>query len=139
MLPQPNPDPLPFPSFPGLPSEEDSYFTLAQKLVVTSSGSPEYSQAVDMAGCNAVCLEATCYSGSGSHPTNYLTLSLQQSNDGENWDPITTGFTAPYVDGIGYKTATSTPSIAGRYVRVKYVTTGTGTWILAVGIRCCRL
>lgn len=107
------------------------YTQVASKLAVVS-GTDSFSQAVSMAGGNAVEVEATLY----AKGTNALTITVQVSNDLENWADAPSG---PHLtmSTVGAD-QDQVPSISAAYVRLKYVQDG-GTSIVAAGINVANL
>lgn len=110
------------------------YTQVASKLDVVTDA--KYSQAVSMEGANAVQMEATVFNIKGTSAE--LTISLQGSNDLQNWDTLG-AFDSTFAD-IGYATKKLT-GIANAYVRLKYeMTTGTSPQaIVGAGINTANL
>ena len=109
------------------------YTQLASKLAV-DNGSEEYSQAVSMAGGNAVEVEATAFANGGT-----LEMWIQVANDLQNWEDINPSTADLSFTGgaVGYDHA-RLESIAAQYVRIRYKQT-TGTGIVAAGINVANL
>lgn len=86
---------------------------LASRLVVGEDTS--VSPAVDMGQDNAVLVDVVCISGS------FVTVGLEESNDGENWSPV--GITFDVAVGT-YATEEypKTGLISSRMVRLTYFT-----------------
>jgi hypothetical protein len=109
------------------------YFNAASKLVV-ASGTDAFTQAVNMEGANAAMVEATLFvKGSGN-----VTVTVQGSNDLENWD--TTGISGGTITftAVGYDDATAT-GIAYRFIRLKISQATSGSGIIALGINTAQL
>ena len=110
------------------------YFQVASKLVVTNSGGKQYSQAVDMAGGNAIYVEATAFNiTSGS-----LRLTVQEGNDLENWSDVTVANSTLTFTAANYGTLKVT-SIAAQYVRLVYEQATSGTGIVGAGVNVANL
>ena len=107
------------------------YQELANKLYLAVNGS-ECTQAIDMAGYNAVCVEITVFTA-----TSNVTVMIQCSNDGANWTDTTSTTSGT---GPAYKMCAHTVfgQIASKYVRVKLTTNSTAA-IVAVGINCTNI
>jgi hypothetical protein len=103
---------------------------VASKLVVTVE-TTQYSQAVSMAGGNAVFVEMTQFAESAG-----CDVTVEQGNDLENWEPIAGG---PHLQlsGADYKSKHLT-QIAAQYVRLMY-RSSSGTSILAGGVNVANL
>ena len=113
------------------------YTEVASKLAVVGANVPFYSQAVSMAGANAIQAEVTMFSISGtSTPT--LTVSAEASNDLQNWDDL--GDFDAGLTLIGYATKKFT-GIAHGYVRLKFeLTFGTSPRaIVGAGVNTANL
>lgn len=111
------------------------YYTLANKLVVASSGTV-FSQAISMDGANAVQVEFT---GLNVSATGTVTLTAQEGNDLENWSNLTTpSGTTVSTNATPYNTF-KVASIASRYVRVQFVCNGFGPAVIAAGINTASL
>jgi hypothetical protein len=106
------------------------YYNVASRLAV-SDASINFSQAVNMAGANAVLIDATVYGISGGT----LTLTAQESNDLENWGTLSgqVAFTA------GTYNTLKITDVAGQYVRLKYVQNGAFNTVLSAGINTAQL
>lgn len=102
------------------------YTELSRKLAVTD-GNDAFSPAVEMNGDNAVQMEATIFNLGGA---TSLSISIEGSNDGENFSNITTN--ASLV--LGYSAPAKSTAIALRSVRLRYSVVGTGTVIVAAGV-----
>ena len=107
------------------------YNQVGSKCAVPSTGGDAYSQAVSMAGANAVEVECTIFNLGGA---TSLSITVQQSNDLQNWSNVGSSTTAV----LGF-TRLSQSSIAGQYVRLLYRVVGTGTIIMAAGINTCLM
>jgi hypothetical protein len=103
------------------------YTEVASKLVVSGT---VFSQAVSMAGANGALFEYTIF----TTPAGTLTITLEESNDLENWATHTADSAR---SAIGYFSKKVT-SIAGAYVRLKYVSSS-GDVIVAAGINTANL
>lgn len=110
------------------------YHELASKLFISASGS-EVTQAVNMEGYNAVCIEVTLFTAS------VLTITLWCSNDGANRSQVTgsatvpSSGTGPTYSLIPHSTYTQ---VAARWVRVKVATNATAA-VVALGINCANI
>jgi hypothetical protein len=115
--------------------ETSVYTEVASKLAVVGANVPFYSQAVSMAGANAIQAEVTMFSISGtSTPT--LTVSAEASNDLQNWDDLG-DFDALTLIGYGTKKFTD---IAHGYVRLKFEMTGSSPRaIVGAGVNTANL
>ena len=98
------------------------YTQLATKL----SGTDERSHAVSMDGNNTVRIDVVVYTGT-------LTLTLQESNDGENWTANVSAFAN--VTGPAYKLL-GARTVAAQYVRIAW--SAKGTMIVAVGMNLSK-
>lgn len=85
-----------------------------------------------MTGANAVQMNVTVFAQTA---TNVI-VTLQVSNDLENWTDQATGTT---ITTIGYTLPAANTAIAAAYARVKVALTGTGTAVLAVGVNTAQL
>ncbi len=111
------------------------YQKLADKQVVIQ-GTDAYSAGIPLTGANTVQVEWTLFSLSGTTPT--LTVSLQESNDLENWGTTlgTVMGTVASLSGPGYASF-GYKQIAAQYVRLKYsasAATGSATGVVSAGI-----
>ena len=111
------------------------YRELASRMFISASGS-EVTQAVDMEGYNAVCIDVTLFTASA------LTVTLWCGNDGATgWTQVTGSATVPPTGSgphgqlIPHSTFTQ---ISAKFVRVKIATNATAA-IVAVGINCCNI
>jgi hypothetical protein len=107
------------------------YYDVASKLVVSGDQTRQYSQAVSMAGANAVLINATVLNITGGT----LTLMAEEGNDLENWGTLSgqIAFTA------GTYNTLKITDIAGQYVRLKYVQSGAFSTVLAAGVNTAQL
>lgn len=111
------------------------YYQVASKLALTAgTGSEGYSQAVSMAGGNAVQVEFTVFNLGGA--TN-ITVHVEESNDLENWE-LNTSANSGAITAVQFKTF-KVSDIASQYVRLKYVGTGTGNIIVGAGVNVANL
>lgn len=110
---------------------------LANNQVVTSTAS--FSQAINMAGSNALSVQLTCLGGGG---TGSLAVAVTGSNDLENWS--NTNITV--VGGTGISITNPTGGSVGQgnyttigyaYVRLAY--TGPSTTVIAVDVNTYQL
>lgn len=111
------------------------YQILATKMSVGTSG--EVTQAVSMAGTNAVVVEMTVISGTVAQ------VALQGSNDLENWallsngNLVTSGTLASggayYLPGTSSNFGGPITGVATQYVRLK-ITASSGTAVVAAGL-----
>ncbi|MCC6741481.1 MAG: hypothetical protein IT452_20750 [Planctomycetia bacterium] len=113
------------------------YTRFAEKLVVTTTGSPEFSFAIPMGDANAIQVELTIFAVVASAT---LTFEVQGSNDMQNW---TGSVLAPVASlGVGYQSGSSfkATGIAFQYIRFKYTSVGaSGSVILAAGVNTAKL
>jgi hypothetical protein len=110
------------------------YTRLADKLILVA-GDVVASEGVDMSGANAVQVEYTVMSWSG---TGTLTFATQDTNDSENWkDTLGTQGTGGTATGAGYNHFKVT-GVAAQRVRIKY-SLSAGTAVLSVGINTALL
>lgn len=112
------------------------YTKLADKLVVTTAASPEFSFAVPMAGANAFQAELTVFAVVASAT---LTFEVQGSNDLQNWVSVLTPVTTI---GVGFQSPTTfkATGVAFQYIRFKYTSVGAGgSVILAAGVSTAQL
>ena len=98
------------------------YTQLATKL----TGPDERSHAVPMDGANTVRIDVVVYTGT-------LTVTLQASNDGENWTAIGSPFAN--VTGPAYKLLAAR-SVAAKYVRIAW--SSKGVMIVAGGMNLSK-
>ena len=112
------------------------YTMVADKFVVTNANTPQYTSAVEMGNDNAVYYELTIFTLGGATD---LTITLEESNDLENWSNPNDTPTAYNSIGYKQKKVPSSAGIASRYVRLKAAVTGTGTVIFAGGINTASL
>ncbi len=103
------------------------YFQVASKLVVASGD--RFSQAVSMAGGNAVLVDLTLYNG------GTCKVYVQEGNDLQNWLDVDT---TPATLAIAEYETLKKGTIAAQYVRLRYEPT-TGTCVLAAGINVANL
>lgn len=114
------------------------YTELANRLVLTAPGTPyvatSVTQPIDVTGANATQFSVVCYVMSATN----VVITLQESNDLENWTDRSGVGSGVTVTGVGYSLSSSTgATVATRYVRAKLVLTGTAagqTAVIAVGI-----
>ncbi len=110
------------------------YFQVASKLAV-KTGVDAFSQAVSMAGGNAVYFDVTLFNKTGSS----LNVMLQQGNDLENWGEIGGTVAFASTPAVG-QSATLVTQIASAYVRLKYVQGGSSDIsIVGAGINVANL
>ena len=114
------------------------YTQVASKLAVKDANVPFYSQAVSMAGANAIQAEVSMFSISATSGTPALTVSAEASNDLQNWDPL--GAFDATLTLIGYATKKFT-DIAHGYVRLRFVMTAGSDprAIVAAGVNTANL
>ncbi len=110
------------------------YFQVASKLAVTNAAL-QYSQAVGMAGGNAVYVETVAFK---LPSPGTLRVLVQQGNDLENWESIDVAGSTLNLTAIGYGTLKVT-GIASQYVRLSYECFGTGSAIAGAGINVANL
>lgn len=87
----------------------------------TSSDNPEHSQGVSLDGDDIVTLEAKLVTASGTLGTSGFTITLQTSNDLQNWqdDAVSVNWgTTPTVPSVRF--ASSALSISAQYARLRY-------------------
>jgi hypothetical protein len=111
------------------------YQKLSDKLVVTTTASPEFSFAVPMEGSNAVQAELTIYAVVAAAT---LTVEMQGSNDLQNWSQVL----APVTNlTVGYTATTlKATAVAFQYVRIKFSSVGIGgSVILSCGVNTSQL
>lgn len=106
------------------------YYNVASRLAVSTSA-VQYSQAVSMAGANAILVDATAFSVSGTN----VSISAEVGNDLENWSTLS-GTLA--LTGPSYGTL-KVGSVAGQYVRLKYEQTGGSVSVVSAGINTAQL
>jgi hypothetical protein len=106
------------------------YHELISKLYIEAS-STAYTQAIDISGYNAVCVELTVFTGAN------VTVMVQCSNDLANWSDTasTTTGTGPIFKFCAH---TVFGQIAAKYVRLELATNTTAA-ILAGGINCANI
>lgn len=106
------------------------YYNVASRLAVSTSA-VQYSQAVSMAGANAILVDATAFSVSGTN----VSISAEEGNDLENWSTLsgTLALTA-----ASYGTL-KVGSVSGQYVRLKYQQTGGTVSAVSAGINTSQL
>lgn len=99
------------------------------------SNADVFSQAVSMQGANGVLIEYTIYNIEGTSPT--LTVTLQESNDLENWSDLSADTAR---SDIGYYSDKQT-GISAQYVRLKYAVGGTNSpkCVVSSGINCSNM
>lgn len=107
------------------------YTQVASRLSIQSGSDPSYSQAVSMAGGNAVYVDITTFSISAST----LTVEVEVSNDLENW--VKTGASVDFTSA-GYDTVAAT-AISSAYVRLSYSFESTSKAIVAAGVNVANL
>ena len=108
------------------------YTEVASKLAVVF-GTKVYSQAVSMAGANAVKVEGTCFVIGGGN----IAVQLQGSNDLQNWSDQGTAIA---VSAVGYFVDTvDLDAIAYQYVRLEFDQASSLTGIVAAGINTANL
>ncbi|HSR71539.1 MAG TPA: hypothetical protein VLL72_04080 [Kiloniellales bacterium] len=103
------------------------YTQVSSKLAVAASGT-EYSQAVSMAGGNAIAVEATIFSGT-------MTVKYQESNDLQNWTAAAD--LSPAISGSAGAYYGDATGIAAQYVRLQYDASAAG--VVAAGINVAKL
>ena len=102
------------------------YYTVATKMVV-SSGTPAYTQAVDMSGANGAMADIVVFTSAGG------TARFQEGNDLENWSDAASD---AVLSATSFGTSKAT-AIASRYMRIKF--TATSTMIVSAGINTAQL
>lgn len=102
-----------------------------KQVVVSGSGNDQFSQAVSMAGANAVFVEITCFAKGGGN----VDVQLQVGNDLQNWENQGTAIACT---SAGYFSGQVT-AIAAQYVRLRYTQSTSGTGIVAAGINTASL
>ena len=107
------------------------YYQVASKLVLVRADTetPQYSQAVNMAGGNGLLVEATAFNQAGGNTV----ITIEQSNDLENWSNLSPSTTGTLTGSMDYTTIQA-GSIAAQYVRLKYSQLSAGTAVVAAGI-----
>lgn len=103
------------------------YYQVATKMVVTS-GTPAYTQPIEMTGANAALAEVVVFNNAGG------TAIFQEGNDLENWGDIAASSAA--LAATSYGTAKAT-AIASRYTRIKF--TAASTLIVSAGVNTSQL
>lgn len=106
------------------------YTSVASKLVV-SSAAPAYSKAVPMASANQVLFDVTVEAVAGTFQS--LTVTLQESNDRQNWSDVVS---SAAIESVGYSTKQTASGVAGQVVRLKYSVSAadTGAAVITAGI-----
>lgn len=107
------------------------YYDVANRMAVSGNGTTMYSQAISMAGANAVMINSTVFSISGGT----LTITAQESNDLDNWGTLS-GQVA--FEGGTYNTLKIT-QIASQYVRLKFAQNGAFNTVLSAGVNTAQL
>ncbi len=106
------------------------YTRLAQNVYVTNS--EQFSQAVSMEGANSVAFNVTVM----EITSGTLTVSVQASNDLENWNTLASTDKTFTAAGYGKKRITG---IAETYVRLVYSMGVSGSAIVSAGINTAEL
>lgn len=123
------------------------YVQVADKFALSTpprTATAEVSQAVSMAGANAARVEVTFFVvANGS-----VSVSVQRSNDLENWTTITGAGTSVSASSHGYGTCKVT-AVASQYIRLRYDLEASeggeeaaptdGVVVLAAGVRTADL
>ena len=116
----------------------ESSYQVARGLYVTHAAAA-YTQAMSMAGANAILGEATCFSYSVTGGTSpMLRITVEESNDLENWSDLSESTDSKRIDftAVGYDTLKIT-GIAAQYVRLKLEFQGSpsaGAAVVACGV-----
>ena len=90
------------------------YHELEDKLVSTFAETPQSSSAVPMNGGNAVAFEVTVFDIAAA---SELIITLQESNDLENWDDVSGAMLV--ITAVGYSDKAILNIVASQYVRLK--------------------
>lgn len=112
------------------------YYDIANRLAI-ASGETTYSEAVSMAGANAVLVCATFFSVTSTAGT--VSITLQEGNDLDNWTDNTDvgGTIAGTVPSYGTMKLTA---LASQYVRLKYTMNGASQRaVLSAGVNTAQL
>ena len=113
------------------------YQLLFTRLALNATYSTEYSQPVAMAGANATQFDFVILSVGGT-PT--VTITIQESNDLENWRDRTGTGSSDNSSAGGYKLSSAATGVAAGYVRAKVVLTGTTPIaVVSVGLNTASL
>ena len=105
------------------------YQQLASRLAVDTNN--HYSQPVSMQRANNVFVETMVYEVTGS---GNLTISVEQSNDLENWDQLSDEISETTVTPGFYISANAGEKTGAAYVRLKYTMSAGSSCILAAGL-----
>lgn len=107
------------------------YTQLSRNVEVTDV--PQFSQAIPMEGANTVAFNATVMQITA---TSTLTISIQGSNDLENW--LTLATTDKTFDAVGYGKKKNV-GIADAYVRLVYSMGSSEQAIVSAGMNLAEL
>lgn len=104
---------------------------LASRQVLDGADATEYSQPVAMAGANnQPWVDCVVFHFEGTGSPN-LAISVEESNDLENWDDAFGGTPAIGTIGSeGYYEASHSEKVQGAYIRLKYKLTGTAPKVI---------
>jgi len=99
-------------------------YTKLAKMLSVVQGTDQFSAAVTMQGAN--CVQCDCVLAALASGATSLTITVQESNDGENWTDVANGSSA--ISAVGYSTVKlpTSGNIASAWVRLKYSTAGSG-------------
>ncbi len=105
-----------------------TYTRVATRLCVTSPAQ-QVSRAIPMEGANSVQVDFVVFAGPGVGFK--VSVLLQGSNDLQNWSQIGGGAT---VVAVGFNGSLKQSDIAFQFVRLRFVSSGGGPYILAAGL-----
>lgn len=92
---------------------------LLSSTLAVAQGTPEYSRAVGMLDANGLLMQAV-YVATEASPAPSLKITLQESNDLQNWE---SGVQLLLTD-VGYEVKQTTTGVASAHVRFKYEVDG---------------
>ena len=110
------------------------YHEVLDKLYVDSTLNPvEHAQPVALDAETAVGIDVVCYAFVG---LTTVTISLEESNDLENWTPTSGGtVTVTSAPSVQLGSMSSTMKVLRGFIRAKVATSGTGTALLSVKLQ----